>query len=402
MFFACLSCGGARPKSGSTVERASSGQPRPTDRPARKAQGAERVCATIAWSTLLDWPKPLHAAEAVVLLDGRVLIVGASTWLLDTTVPELRELAAPKDHRLYGHTLTRLADGRVLLVGGSSSISQGSYSHGSTVLEMFDPKSERWVELQAPPPMAGRVYHTTTLLADGRLLIAGGYASGGRLARQEATTFLYDPGSNRWLPGPTMKQKRENHTATRVANGRVVVIGGQFYDDGNHPAAEVEVFDAATLSFNTMHPSPVPRSQHRAVHLKGGHILLVGGWAGDYGRARIVDRYEPAEDRWIEAAELSVGRGDVSATRFDNGQVLVVGGETNGNLMNGSQFADLYDPDADRWLTATPPATGRFGHAAVAIGPRRVLLIGGYKNQYESAVAPLEIGDLKGAGPCAR
>ncbi len=83
----------------------------------------------------------------------------------------------------FGHTATLLADGRVLVAGGNSSTDGISAS-----AELFDPATGSW-SLTTPMPTA-RYYHTATLLADGRVLVAGGYnPTSGYLARAE----LYDP-----------------------------------------------------------------------------------------------------------------------------------------------------------------------------------------------------------------
>src|SRR6185295_4708145 len=65
-------------------------------------------------------------------------------------------------------TLTVLADGRVLAIGGDDGVSLDPIDS----VEVFDPKSETWTELAALP--APRSNHTATLLKDGRVLVAGG------------------------------------------------------------------------------------------------------------------------------------------------------------------------------------------------------------------------------------
>src|SRR5918992_1308826 len=58
---------------------------------------------------------------------------------------------------------------------------------------------------------------TATPLADGRVLVVGG--------SDVFTAELYDPGTGTWLPGGTLNESRGLHVAVRLADGRVLVAG---------------------------------------------------------------------------------------------------------------------------------------------------------------------------------
>jgi hypothetical protein len=73
---------------------------------------------------------------------------------------------------------------------------------------------------------------TATSLADGRVLVVGGVG--------ESTTELYDPATGTWSPGGTLNEPRWLHGAVRLADGRVLVAGGGGYT----PSAEL--YDPAT------------------------------------------------------------------------------------------------------------------------------------------------------------
>ncbi|MFG5777349.1 kelch repeat-containing protein [Comamonas sp. J-3] len=74
----------------------------------------------------------------------------------------------------------------------------------------------------AAASMAGaRDSHTATLLADGRVLVTGGDNNGAL-----ATSELYDPASNSWSAGGNLKTARIAHTATLLSDGKVLVTGG--------------------------------------------------------------------------------------------------------------------------------------------------------------------------------
>ena len=62
---------------------------------------------------------------------------------------------------------------------------------------------------------------TATPLADGRVLVVGGVG--------EPTSELYDPATGTWIAGGTLNQARWLHVAVRLRDGRVLVAGGGAY-----------------------------------------------------------------------------------------------------------------------------------------------------------------------------
>src|SRR5512144_306149 len=68
----------------------------------------------------------------------------------------------------------------------------------------------------------GRQIHTMTVLADGRVLVAGGYALGDTPL---ATATMFDPRTGAFRPTGSMAQARGMHTATRLTDGRVLIAG---------------------------------------------------------------------------------------------------------------------------------------------------------------------------------
>src|SRR5262249_14720724 len=117
------------------------------------------------------------------------------------------QMSAPR----YGHTATLLANGRVLLAGGSN-LSGTAFS--ST--DIFDPA----IPMFSPGPgmTTPRVGHTATLLPNGQVLITGGLGL--------ASAEVYDPATGAFTPTGSMTTARDGHTATRLNNGLVLIAGG--------------------------------------------------------------------------------------------------------------------------------------------------------------------------------
>jgi len=93
-----------------------------------------------------------------------------------------------------------------------------------------------------------RVRLSATLLADGRVLAAGGNRMGARLATAE----IYNPNSGAWVATGSMKEVRDSQSAVRLNDGRVLVAGGS-------NAITAELYDPVTGIFTllaTWHGAP--------------------------------------------------------------------------------------------------------------------------------------------------
>ena len=87
--------------------------------------------------------------------------------------------------------------------------------------------------------------HTATLLANGQVLVAGGY-SNDILAPSAA---LYDPAGNTWSLTGSMSQFHIHHTATLLMNGKVLVAGNDIYPA---PGSTAELYDPGTKTWSVV------------------------------------------------------------------------------------------------------------------------------------------------------
>ena len=144
-----------------------------------------------------------------------------------------------------GHTATLLTNGKVLIVGGSPSFPASA--------ELYDPVTGTFA---ATGNMTkGRANHTATLLPDGKVLIVGGCASltssGGCILPALSSAELYDPVTGNFTPTGSMITGRAAwFTATLLANGKVLIVGGTPDPSrGFSVATDAELYDPFTGNF---------------------------------------------------------------------------------------------------------------------------------------------------------
>ncbi|MEO6795518.1 MAG: kelch repeat-containing protein [Candidatus Dormibacter sp.] len=335
------------------------------------------------WSTAgaLRTGRAQHTATR--LLDGRVLVTGgrdrgdqalASTELFDPKTGRWQAGAA-LDAARVDQTATLLLNGRVLVAGGFDRLDARERSLATA--EIFDPGRNRWTP--AAPMAVTRARHTATLLADGRVLVVGGYSAPtpGKLGGFAPRAEVYDPIANRWSDTNTMGTGgRQGHSATRLLDGRVLVVGGEGTLGGNQSA---ELYDPATNTWAFAHFPLAPHVGHTATLLASGQVLIVGG-AGSISPTlhepaalATAEIYQPGLNQWTLLTPMHTTRDHHTATLLDDGRVLVVGG-----AYTSTPLPELYDAAANTWRLLPGDPMDRYAHTATLLENGRVLVAGGF------------------------
>lgn len=221
-----------------------------------------------------------------------------------------------------------------------------------------------------------RAAHTAVRLDDGRILIAGGCSRAGCEGNQDAVASeLFEPADGSFAPGPAMTSPRAGHTATVLADGRVLVVGG-YPGEGRPPLASAELFDPNTNRFMTTGSMAQPRGSHTATALADGRVLVVGGVDATNEVIATVEIYDPGRGEFAAAASLPVAVATHTAVRLSTGEIMVAGGRpTRSGAVTAS--AVIYDPTTDSWRSTGDLQDARYKHAAVALPTGGALVIGG-------------------------
>ncbi|TDC24033.1 kelch motif-containing protein, partial [Kribbella albertanoniae] len=331
------------------------------------------------WSSAGTLPVTTTGSPMVALNNGKVLYAGGTTpdgvptrsgglFEVDTatwTTPG--ELTVARD----GHTLTTLLNGRALAIGGTGT---------ETSAEIFDPVTNTWSAV--PDPLTvGRSGHTATRLKSGLVLIAGGTSTDGRAL---ASAELFDPATRKWTAVPSMSEARTDHQAVLIGE-QVLVIGGRrpTGDTQSAPIAFCEIFNPADKTWTVTADLTAPRSGHQATLLADGGVLVTGGDASGVAVAR---RFDPASQRtaevyrdgvWKRVKDLPTGRSHHHSIRIASGEVVVIGGSTGPAHDAGFRSVLVYHPAKDTWRSTGPLGTGRTDFAAALLPDGRLLVAGG-------------------------
>jgi hypothetical protein len=266
-----------------------------------------------------------------------------------------------------------LNDATVLVAGGFATQSNG-VSVKSNLAELYQMGSHTFV---ATGSMAdARVKHTATLLRDGRVLVVGGADLSDGIDNL-ASAELYDPLTGNFTRTGSMAQGRADHTATLLADGRVLITGG--YGGGTLPLASAEIYDPATGKFTTTGSMTVARMNHTATMLLGGSVLITGGVDSSSNVLSSAEIFNPASGTFHAIASMTTARKWHTATTLGDDRVLIVGGFGGGSLAS----AEIYDPATGKFTATGSMKTARFGHTATLLIYGQVVVAGGGINSLE-------------------
>jgi hypothetical protein len=240
------------------------------------------------------------------------------------------------------HTSTVLQDGTILVAGGISGATDAT---SLATAEIYDPKTNAFSFISggancpgAPGCMlAAASERTATRLANGKVLITGGSdVHGGCLSLGE----VYDPATRTFAATGNMSSPRCEHTAALLPTGEVLIAGGLLQDSALGVVPIAELYSPTTNSFRST-GSPTPAVSQGVATVTADGVLLTGGWAGAPINA-VAQLYNPATGTFTSVGNMNTARGYHTATLLQDGRVLIAGGITGSGAEAAT--AEIYNP----------------------------------------------------------
>jgi Galactose oxidase, central domain len=287
----------------------------------------------------------------------------------------------------HSHTATLLPSGKVLVAGG--------YNSGGAALisaELYDPVTGTWMATGSLG--TARYQHTATLLPSGKVLVAGGLADRPYHRTYLNSAELYDPAAGTWAAIDSLGTARFEHTATLLPSGKVLVVGG--YNSGN--LSNAELYDPAAGTWTATGSLGTARRAPTATLLPSGQVLVAGGFNGNppdaSARLSIAPAIFPESFRrhgalssaelYAPAAGTWTATGSLTNSRYNHTATLLPSGQVlvagGGGRSFGLSSAELYDPAAGTWTATGSLGTARYNHTATLLPSGQVLVAGGFES----------------------
>ncbi|MBX5484717.1 MAG: hypothetical protein IRZ16_23080 [Myxococcaceae bacterium] len=274
---------------------------------------------------------------------------------------------------------------------------------------VFTPPSTADAPTTCSMMLEPRAGHTATLLADGRVFIAGGYhLSNGNIDGSLDTTEIFNPGTGTFEkaagllvpPQNTSSLARAFMGAVLLKNGQVLLAGGETFNPpaGLFPVRSILIYDPTTNTFGKF-DMKLPRRRPGVAVDSGGRVLIVGGTDGQGKPVEYAEWYDPekgphlarTEDPADLAAEnprllpVKTPRAGMAVAPVQGGRFIAVAGGTDGvKLADEVLFFNF-----DGTTFQASPSTVRLREVRYAPGiapfkdSNNLLVAGGYNSSTE-------------------
>ena len=226
-----------------------------------------------------------------------------------------------------------------------------------------------------------RQQHTATLLPDGRVIVIGGFDG----STDTNTAEIFDVDTGLWTTTGSMAQARRDHTATLLNNGKILVVENR----------TAELYDPNTGMFSSAGNTVYNHFRgSTATELLNGKVLVVG----DKCAQTNAEIYDPATGTFIATGNLNTTHSYHTATLLSDGKVLIAAGQgqSAGSRPRTHAVAEVYDPSTGTFTTTNSLNVDRSGHTATLLSDGTVLIAGGTRTTtpgHGITLKPAEIYD---------
>ena len=324
---------------------------------------------------------------ATLLSNRKVLIVGGYSGSTIFTSAELFDpitgtfsTTGSLNIARSGHTATLLANGKVLIAGGDNNSGAPPSS-----AELYDPVTGTFSVTGSLG--TARSGHMATLLPNGKVLIVGGVASTWPPTFL-GTSELYDPSTGTFSVTGNLTAGRVYHTATLMPNGKVLITGGW---NGYNCLSSANLYDHATGIMSPTANLGTARRGHQATLQPNGKVLITGGNGSDNtsGTLASTELYDPSAGYFSASGSMISARENCTATLLPNAKVLIAGGRY-GNGSSALASIELYNPSTGIFSTTSNMwlRSARSDHTATLLTDGKVLIAGGASSASSELFSP--------------
>jgi hypothetical protein len=364
------------------------------------------LAETGQWSSVISTPANPVTGDAVVpmhmvlLNNGKILFWDGGPNCLGAVSPTIYDpvagtfTAVPLENQtevrdIFCSAPTVLADGRVLVAGGHDCTNPSFV--GTAIANAFDPTTNQWTFL--PDMNDRRWYPTATTLPDGRALVTAGAST--NVTAYDPIPEVCDPVTNTWTKLTNANQTIPDYPFMFVLpDGRVLAAGS------DESLMATYALNVATQTWTTIDSTVLDAGS--AVQYLPGKIMKAGssylsppadngGGIPSKATTYVLDMTQ-SKPAWKQTASMANPRTHLNLTILPDDTVLATGGSTDiggVNPANAVYPAELWSPTTQTWTTMASMATPRLYHSTALLLPDgRVMAAGGGHNYFNNIAYP--------------
>lgn len=231
--------------------------------------------------------------------------------------------------------------------------------------------------------------HTATLLGDGTVLLVGGASGTDQAPTYLRSAELFDPKTNTFAATGSMMDARSEHAAVLLMNGRVVVAGGK---SSAGPLSSAEVYDGG--KFHTVDALQAPRTRALGTLLGTGTALVAGGLDATNTVVAMVETFDATSEKWTPVSPMTHKRMGFYLTTLPNGSALAIAGISTTTLADLAD-TEMYTAVTNKWTSAGSLSETRYDFGGTTLPDGNVLVAGGYEIVKSGPTAGAELYDSK-------
>ncbi|MDI7219601.1 hypothetical protein QMN07_19160 [Leptospira santarosai] len=251
-------------------------------------------------------------------------------------------------------------------------------------------KNDDWKYLLVALTQYGidRYNHQATLLADGNVLISGGNLFTGISPPASNNLFVYNSINNMFESYSPMNHSRSSHEAIKLVNNDVLIVGGYSGESGSRTVtASTEIFHESNKMVSNESNLNFPRYQFDIIALSATSYLVCGGINLEESVSNC-EKYNISTNMWTIAGTLSYSRKWSTGFQINPTQILFCGGNIAPNC-------ELYNTASDTVTVSASLNTARFNSLGIKYNSSKIIYIGGRsKSTNLNALNTTEIYDI--------